>query len=99
MGELFMKVYFVANERKVCATVEEAVSQACYCMGLGSYKNDERYVVSKPMVIENRWGEKRLVVSIYDTKYNKLKIKRRKIDVINFFNANNVPKIEYLGNL
>lgn len=93
-----MKVYFVANERKVCASVDEAVSQACKGMGLSYYNNDARYVVSKPMVVVNRWGEKRLIVSIYDTKFNKLKIKRRKIDVIDF-NVNNVPKVEYLGNL
>jgi hypothetical protein len=93
-----MKVYFVANERKVCASVEEAVSQACYGMGLSYYKNNERYVVSKPMVVENRWGEKRLLVSIYDTKFNKFKIKRRKIDVIDL-NSNSTPTVEYLGNL
>lgn len=98
MGDLFMKVYFVPNERKVCASVEEAVSQACKGMLLHCYNNDTRYVVSKPMVVENRWGEKRLVVSIYDTKFNKLKIKRRKINIIDL-NANDMPKIEYLGNL
>lgn len=92
-----MKVYFVANERKVCASVEEAVSQACYGMGLSYYKDNERYVVSKPMVVENRWGEKRLIVSIYDSKFSKFKIKRRKIDVIDL-NSNSMPKIEYLGN-
>lgn len=97
MGDLFMKVYFVANERKVCASVEEAVSQACYGMGLSYYKDNERYVVSKPMVVENRWGEKRLIVSIYDSKFSKFKIKRRKIDVIDL-NSNSMPKIEYLGN-
>lgn len=98
MGDLFMKVYFVANERKVCPTVEEAVSQACYGMGLSYYKNNERYILSKPMVVENRWGEKRLIVTIYDTKFNKLKVKRRKIDVIDL-NSNSTPIVEYLGNL
>ena len=93
-----MKVYFVANERKVCASVEEAVSQACKGMGLDYYKREARYVVSKPMVVENRWGEKRLLVSIYDTKYNKFKIKRRKIDIIDL-NSNSMPMVEYLGNL
>ena len=96
MGDLFMKVYFVANERKICASVEEAVSQACYGMGLSYFKNNERYVVSKPMVVENRWGEKRLVVSIYDSKFNKFKIRSRKIAVVDL-NANDTPKIEYLG--
>ena len=98
MGDLFMKVYFVANERKVCASVEEAVLQACKGMGLDYYKRDARYVVSKPMVVENRWEEKRLVVSIYDTKFNKLKIRKRKIDVIDL-NSNSMPIVEYLGNL
>ena len=93
-----MKVYYVANERKVCPTVEEAVSQACYGMGLSYYKDNERYVISKPMVVENRWGEKRLIVTIYDTRFNKLKIKRRKIDVIDL-NSNSTPIVEYLGNL
>ena len=93
-----MKIYFVANERKVCASVEDAVLQACKGMGLDYYRNNERYVVSKPMVVENRWGEKRLIVSIYDTKYNKFKIKRRKIDIIDLV-YNSMQGVEYLGNL
>ena len=92
-----MKIYFVAKERKVCASVEDAVSQAVRSMGLYHYQNNERYVVSKPMVVENRWGEKRLVVSIYDTQYRKLKIKRRRIDTIDLVH-NSTPNIEYLGN-
>ena len=61
-----MKVYYVANSRKVCSNIEQAVAQAVKDMGI-SYIDNERYVVSKPMVVENRWGEKRLVVTIYDT--------------------------------
>ena len=92
-----MKIYFVANERKICASVEDAVLQACKGMGLDYYKNDGRYVVSKPMVVENRWGEKRLVASIYDTKFNKLKVKMRKIDVIDLVHSS-TQGVEYLGN-
>ena len=36
------------------------------------------------MVVQNRWGDKRLVVTIYDAEYNKLRIKSRKIQVIDF---------------
>lgn len=92
-----MKIYFVANERKICASVEDAVAQACKGMGLDSYKNSDRYVVSKPMVVGNRWGEKRLIVSIYDTKYNKFKIKRRKINIVDLIH-NSMQGVEYLGN-
>ena len=92
-----MKVYYVANERKVCASVEEAVTQACKGMGLDYYKRDARYVVAKPVVVENRWGEKRLVAYIYDTKFNKLKMRKRRIDVIDLC-ANSTPTVEYLGN-
>jgi hypothetical protein len=98
MGDLFMKVYFVANSRQVCSSIEQAVAEAVKDMGLSYYKSGERYVVSKPMVVEDRWGEKRLLVSIYDTKYNKFKIKRRKIDIIDL-NSNSMPIVEYLGNL
>lgn len=94
-----MKLYFVANERKICASAEEAVSQACKGMGLGYYRDDERYIVSKPMVIENRWGVKKLIVTIYDTKYFKLKVRTRKIDIINFEPKDSNVNVEYLGNL
>ena len=79
-----MKVYYVANSRKVCSSIEQAVAHAVYDMGLSYYKSKDRFVVSKPMVVENRWGDKRLIVTIYDMEYNKLKVKSRKIQVIDF---------------
>lgn len=91
-----MKVYYVANARKVCSSVEQAVAQAVQDMGV-SYVDNERCVVSKPMVVENRWGEKRLVVTIYDTKYNKLRIRKRKIEVIDFDKEKYIRPIEYVG--
>ena len=91
-----MKVYYVANSRKVCSSIEQAVAQAVKDMGI-SYVDNERYVVSKPMVVENRWGEKRLVVTIYDTKFNRLRIKRRKIDIVDLDKEKYVQPIEYVG--
>jgi hypothetical protein len=91
-----MKVYYVANSRKVCSNVEQAVAQAVKDMGI-TYRDDERYAVSKPMVVENRWGEKRLVVTIYDKKYNKLRMKRRKIDIVDLDKEKYIQPIEYLG--
>lgn len=91
-----MKVYYVANSRKVCSSIEQAVAQAVKDMGI-TYRDDERYAVSKPMVVENRWGEKRLVVTIYDKKYNRLRIKRRKIDIIDFEKEKYIQPIEYIG--
>lgn len=91
-----MKVYYVANSRKVCSSVEQAVALAVKDMGI-TYRDDERYAISKPMVIENRWGEKRLVVTIYDKKYNRLRIKRRKIDIVDLDKEKYIQPIEYIG--
>jgi hypothetical protein len=91
-----MKVYYVANSRKVCSNVEQAVAQAVKDMGI-TYRDDERYAVSKPMVVENRWGEKRLVVTIYDKKYNRLRMKRRKIDIVDLDKEKYIQPVEYLG--
>ena len=91
-----MKVYYVANSRKVCSSIEQAVALAVKDMGI-SYIDNERYAISKPMVIENRWGEKRLLVTIYDKKYNRLRIKRRKIDIIDLDKEKYIQPIEYIG--
>ena len=91
-----MKVYYVANSRQVCSSVEQAVAHAVRDMGVGSMDN-ERYAVSKPMVVENRWGEKRIVLTIYDRKYNKLKIRSRKINVIDLDKERYIQPIEYIG--
>ena len=91
-----MKVYFVPNARKICSSVEQAVTQAVKDMGVFHIDN-ERYTVSKPMVVENRWGEKRLVVTIYDKKYNKLRIKRRRIDIVDLDNERYTQPIEFIG--
>jgi hypothetical protein len=91
-----MKVYYVANSRKVCSSIEQAVAHAVYDMGISYYKAKDRYVVSKPMVVENRWGEKKLIVTIYDTEYNKLKVKRRKIEVVDLDKECAVV-VDYLG--
>ena len=92
-----MKVYYVANLREVCSSVEQAVALAVKDMGV-CYANNERYAISKPMVIENRWGTKRIVVTIYDKKFNKLRIKRRKIDVIDLDKEKYIQPIEFIGN-
>ena len=92
-----MKVYYVANSRKVCSSIEQAVAQAVKDTGVGYLKNDERYEVSKPMVVENRWGEKRLVITIYDKKFNKLKVRTRKIDIVDFDKEKYIQPVEYLG--
>lgn len=91
-----MKVYYVANLRKVCSSVEQAVAQAVKDMGV-SYLDNERYAISKPMVVENRWGTKRLFATIYDKKYNKLKIRTRKIDVIDLDKEKYIQPVEYIG--
>ena len=92
-----MKVYYVANSRQVCSSVEQAVAQAVKNMGIGYYENNERFEVSKPMVVENRWGEKRIVVSFYDKNYNKLKFKSRKIIVVDFDKEIYIKPVEYIG--
>ena len=92
-----MKVFYVANSRQVCSSIEQAVALAVKDMGIGYQKDDERFVVSKPMVVENRWGEKRLVVTIYDKKFGKLKIRTRKISVIDFDKERYIQPVEYLG--
>ena len=92
-----MKVYYVANSRQVCSSVEQAVAQAVKDMGISYLKDNERYELSKPMVVENRWGEKRLVVTIYDKKFGKLRIKRRKIDIVDFDKEKYIQPIEYIG--
>jgi hypothetical protein len=97
MGDLFMKVYFVANSRKVCSSIEQAVAQAVKDMGVGYFKNNERYEVSKPMVVENRWGDKRLVVTIYDKETQRLRAKTRKIETIDFDKEKYINPVEYLG--
>lgn len=94
-----MKVYFVANSRQVCSNVEQAVALAVKDMGISYQQGDERYAVSKPMVVENRWGEKRLVVTIYDKKFGKLKIRTRKISVIDLDKERYIQPVEYLGQL
>ena len=91
-----MKVYYVANSRKVCSNVEQAVALAVKDMGV-YYADNERYAISKPMVIENRWGEKRIVVTIYDKKFSKLRIKRRKIDVIDLDKEKYIQPVEFIG--
>lgn len=91
-----MKVYYVANSRKVCSSVEQAVALAVKDMGV-YYADNERYAISKPMVVENRWGEKRIVVTVYDKKFGKLRIKRRKIDVIDLDKEKYIQPIEYIG--
>ena len=93
-----MKVYYVANSRKVCSSVEQAVALAVKDMGT-YYMDNERYLISKPMVIENRWGTKRIVVTIYDKKFSKLRIKRRKIDIIDLDKEKYIQPIEYIGQL
>jgi hypothetical protein len=92
-----MKVYFVANSRKVCSSIEQAVAQAVKDMGISYLKDNERYELSKPMVVENRWGDKRLVVTIYDKKFNKLKVKTRKIDIVDFDKEKYINPVEYIG--
>ena len=91
-----MKVYYVANSRKVCSSVEQAVALAVKDMGT-YYMDNERYAISKPMVVENRWGEKRIVVTIYDKKFGKLRIKRRKIDVIDLDKEKYIQPVEFIG--
>ena len=92
-----MKVYYVAKSRKICSSIEQAVAQAVKDTGVSSLDGDERYSVSKPMVVENRWGEKRLVLTIYDKKYNRLRIRTRKIDIIDFDKEKYIQPIEYIG--
>ena len=92
-----MKVYYVANSRKVCSSIEQAVAHAVKDMGIGYLKNDERYEVSKPMVVENRWEIKRLVITIYDKKFNKLKVRTRKIEIIDFDKEIYINPVEYIG--
>lgn len=91
-----MKVYYVANSRQVCSSIEQAVAHAVKDMGVSCMDN-ERYAVSKPMVVENRWGEKRIVLTIYDKKYNKLKFRSRKIDIIDLDKERYIQPIEYIG--
>lgn len=97
MGDLFMKVYFVPNSRQVCSTIEQAVALAVKDMGINYMQGNERFIISKPMVVENQWSTKRLVVTIYDKKFNKLKIKRRRIDIIDLDKERYIQPIEYLG--
>lgn len=92
-----MKVYYVAKSRKICSSIEQAVAQAVKDTGVSCLDGDERYSVSKPMVVENRWGEKRLVLTIYDKKYNRLRIRTRKIDIIDFDKEKYIQPIEYIG--
>ena len=92
-----MKVYYVANSRKVCSSIEQAVAQAVKDTGVGYLKNDERYEVSKPMVVENRWGDKKLVITIYDKKFNRLRVKTRRIDIINLDEEKCISPVEYIG--
>ena len=92
-----MKVYYVAKSRKVCSSIEQAVAQAVKDTGVGYLKNDERYEVSKPMVVENRWGDKRLVITIYDKKFNRLRVRTRKIDIIDFDKEKYLNPVEYIG--
>lgn len=91
-----MKVYYVANSRQVCSSIEQAVAHAVKDMGI-THIDNERYVVSKPMVVENRWGEKRIVLTIYDKKYNKLKFRSRKIDIIDLDKERYIQPVEYIG--
>jgi hypothetical protein len=92
-----MKVYYVANSRQVCSSIEQAVAQAVKDMGISYLKDNERYELSKPMVVENRWGDKRLVVTIYDKKFNKLKVKTRKINIVDFDKERYIQPVEYIG--
>ena len=91
-----MKVYYVANSRKVCSSIEQAVAEAVYDMGISYYKEKERYVVSKPMVVQNRWGDKKLVVTMYDIEYKKLKVLTRKIKIVDLDKERPVV-VDYLG--
>ena len=93
-----MKVYYVANSRKICSTADQAIALALRDIGLHFYNQKDRYVVSKPMIIENTWGTKRVVVTIYDKNTKKLKIRKRKIDIVNLDDTVLTP-IEYLGEL
>lgn len=91
-----MKVYYVAKSREICSSVEQAVAKAVYNMGLSYYKTKERYVVSKPMVVQNRWGDNKLMVTIYDTEYNKLKTRSRTIKVVDLDKEGSAVA-DYLG--
>ena len=93
-----MKVYYVANSRKICSTADQAIVLALRDIGLHFYNQKDRYVVSKPMIIESAWGTKRVVVTIYDKNTKKLKIRKRKIDIVNLDDTVLTP-IEYLGKL
>ena len=91
-----MRVYYVAKTRKVFSSIENSVANALRDMGLYFYKDNERYNVSKPMVVENRWGDKKLVVVIHDALHNKIKVKTRKIQTFDL--EEETPKVvEYLG--
>jgi hypothetical protein len=49
------------------------------------------------MVVENRWGTKRIVVTIYDKKFSKLRIKTRKIDVIDLDKEKYIQPVYEVG--
>lgn len=94
-----MTIYYVANSRKICENVDQAVAHALVDMGVNYYQHhNDRYNVSKPMIVKAR-GNCFVVVSIYDSAFNKLRIRKRRIDVVNTLKSKWIDPVEYLGKI
>ena len=93
-----MIIYYVASSRKICENADQAVAQAVKEIGISYLKNDERYEVSKPMIIKSH-GDCFVVVTIYDLVSNKLKVRKRRIDIINTLKSKWIDTVDYLGKI